>query len=173
MANHALVIGTSTYDPEAQASNLPFVKRDAIELARLLRHRYMGLFPEFNVTLIVDGSHWLIQQKLEDTLTNTKPDDLILVYFSGHGIRDEYGELHLLASNSKRKRTHTTTISIDTIKALMLRSNSRKQILILDACYSGAVGDDLLTKGNSNENTPFDEMRGEGNSYWPQLLACR
>lgn len=43
----------------------------------------------------------------------------------------------------------------------MGKSRSRRQVLILDTCFSGAVGSDLLSKGN-DEMQLLDELSGQG-----------
>jgi hypothetical protein len=160
MDKYALVIGTGKYDPAANAPDLPFAINDAQAIATLLRNQRIGKFPEFDVTLIKDGQQWLIARMLEELFANARRDDLVVVYFSCHGVKDDFGDLHLLTSSTKRQYMAATSLSIDFIKKLMERSKSHRQVLILDTCFSGAFGRDLLFKGS--EILPLDVLSGEG-----------
>jgi formylglycine-generating enzyme required for sulfatase activity len=63
---------------------------------------------------------------------------LLILYFSGHGVRDEYGSLYLAVKNTNRERLRSTAIKSDFIREAMDQSRSKRQILILDCCNSGA-----------------------------------
>lgn len=67
-----------------------------------------------------------------------KKDDLLLLYFSGHGILDEDGQLYLAVNNTEKELLSATAIPAFHIKNLMDRNLSNRQILILDCCHSGA-----------------------------------
>jgi hypothetical protein len=65
-------------------------------------------------------------------------DDLMLLYFSGHGVLDEQGKLYLAAEDTERSLLGGTGIEAAFITGEMDRSRSQKQVLILDCCHSGA-----------------------------------
>lgn len=68
-------------------------------------------------------------------------DDLVLLYFSGHGDLDVEDRLHLLFANSAPgPRLLTTALPASTIARCMEHSAARRQIVILDCCYAGAFG---------------------------------
>ncbi len=43
-----------------------------------------------------------VREKIDEFLDLKKPDDLLLLYFSGHGVRDEMGSLYLALKNTSR-----------------------------------------------------------------------
>ena len=63
---------------------------------------------------------------------------MLVLYFSGHGVRDEMGLLYLAVKNTIRSRLRSTAIRTDYIREAMDQSRSKRQILILDCCNSGA-----------------------------------
>jgi hypothetical protein len=67
-----------------------------------------------------------------------KPDDLLLLFFSGHGVRDERGLLYLAVQDTEHDLLNATAIPAAFITDEMDRSRSRRQVLILDCCHSGA-----------------------------------
>jgi hypothetical protein len=65
-------------------------------------------------------------------------DDLALLYFSGHGVRDAYGRLYLAVNSTHWDDLPSTAVEAGWLRERMNDSESRRQILILDCCHSGA-----------------------------------
>jgi uncharacterized caspase-like protein len=63
--------------------------------------------------------------------------DLLLFYFSGHGIA-EGGESYLLARDTRLSALKHTAVSMEDVRELMDLSPARAKVIILDACHSGA-----------------------------------
>src|SRR5208337_3129618 len=61
-----------------------------------------------------------------------------LLYFSGHGITDEDGLLYYAACNTNTKRLRSTAVAASFVNDSMTRCRSRRQVLLLDCCHSGA-----------------------------------
>jgi hypothetical protein len=79
-----------------------------------------------------------VQEAIDEFFDQRKPDDLLLFYFSGHGVRDEFGALYLAFRNTMRTRLRGTAIKSDYIREAMDQSRSKRQVVILDCCNSGA-----------------------------------
>ncbi len=71
-------------------------------------------------------------------MKNRNKDDLLLVYFSGHGILDEAGRLFLATVDTDKDLLSATALSTGFLKDELDRSRSKRQLLILDCCHSGA-----------------------------------
>ncbi len=67
-------------------------------------------------------------------------DDLLLLYFSGHGVRDEQGHLYLAVRDTERAVLAGTAIEASYVTTRMDRSASKRLVLVLDCCHSGAFG---------------------------------
>lgn len=131
----ALVIGNSEYTDSGLAQlNAP--GRDADEFARILNSEEYCRFDE--VKVLLNESDPIIREHIDELFNQKKPDDLLLLYFSGHGIRDEFGALYLAVKNTNRNRLRSTAIKSDFIREAMDQSRSMRQVLILDCCNSGA-----------------------------------
>ncbi|MFN7133914.1 MAG: caspase domain-containing protein, partial [Myxococcales bacterium] len=78
---------------------------------------------------------------------NTSADDTVVVYVSSHGTlaRDARGELrrYLVVRDSRLKDIPGTALAMDTLKAKFDGLRSRKKLLVLATCHSGA-GKSLL-----------------------------
>jgi uncharacterized caspase-like protein len=132
---YALIIGNTEYtDPGLAQLSAP--GKDAEDFARVLRDRDIGAFDEVNILL--NQSEPIIREAIDDFFNQKKPDDLLILYFSGHGVRDELGALYLAVKNTNRSKLRSTAVKSDYIREAMDQSRSKRQVLILDCCNSGA-----------------------------------
>jgi uncharacterized caspase-like protein len=84
----------------------------------------------------------------------------VVLYFSCHGIRDPAGILYFAASTTKANRLAATGISSAFVYDQVERCRSRRIILLLDCCYSGAY-----LKGHrprAGDRVTLDPMLGRG-----------
>jgi hypothetical protein len=86
-------------------------------------------------------------QELDSFFADRKKDDLLLLYFSGHGIKDEDGKLYFATPDTRHGKLRSTALRANDINDFMLRSRSRQQVLVLDCCYSGAFAKGMVAKG--------------------------
>lgn len=145
-SKHALVLANTDYTDSIFA-NLTAPFRDAEEFARVLKSPDICAFE--NVTTIINKPAHVVMEAIEDFFAHKKADDLLVLYFSGHGIRDDLGNLYLAVANTNHSRLHSTSINADFIRQEMDCSHSRKQILILDCCNSGAFMQGALKSTNT------------------------
>ena len=129
-----LVIATTTYqDPQLLQLRAPAT--DAIELARVLGDPRIG---GFEVSPVVDRSSHEMRLAIEEFLADRKPGDLVMVYISCHGVTDARRRLHFTATDTLKSRLAATGIDSAWVSDLMEQCRARRQILILDCCFSGA-----------------------------------
>ena len=131
----ALIIGNTEYsDPGLAQLTAP--GKDAEDFSRVLSNREICGFDE--VKLLRNQPEHVVRGAIDEFFDQKKPDDLLVLYFSGHGVRDELGSLYLAVKNTFRHRLRSTAIKSDYIREAMDQSRSRRQVLILDCCNSGA-----------------------------------
>lgn len=75
---------------------------------------------------------------MEGFFADRRREDLLLLYFSCHGVKDPDGRLYFAAANTKVKRLGATGVPAQFVNDQMGRSRSRRIVLLLDCCYSGA-----------------------------------
>jgi pSer/pThr/pTyr-binding forkhead associated (FHA) protein len=131
----ALVIGNSEYDDKSLA-RLATPSEDVNDLAAALRSPDIGSFDE--VTSLVNQPASTLRRSIAQLFAQKSPDDLLLLYFSGHGVLDDQGQLYLAVKDTERDLLSGTAIPAGFITLEMDRSRSRRQVLILDCCHSGA-----------------------------------
>jgi tetratricopeptide (TPR) repeat protein len=130
----ALVIATATYaDPGLRHLRSP--AQDAVELAQVLADADVG---GFTVTPVVDESAQNVRLAVEDFLADRGTEDLILMYLSCHGLLDRHRRLFFAARDTRKDRLGATGVEAAWILDQLEHCRARRQILVLDSCFSGA-----------------------------------
>jgi EAL domain-containing protein (putative c-di-GMP-specific phosphodiesterase class I) len=147
MLKTALLIGVTSSTLELPG--LESARKDVIALEEILNHRALGGFDQ--VKILIDPEVQKMQQEIELFFSDAQPDDLNLLYFSGHGIKDERGHLCFSALNSKTspkdgKLLKSTVLRSDFIHDAMYHCSAKQQVIILDCCFSGSF-DARVAKG--------------------------
>ncbi|MGY1496487.1 type VII secretion protein EccCb [Streptomyces sp. QTS52] len=144
----ALLVATDGYqDPGLNRLRAP--ARGAAELKALLRDPAIGRF-DF-VHELPNRPKEEIQTAVEEVLSNRDPDDLVLLYFACHGIRNDADRLFFATLGTQLKRPHTTAIPAAFLHQLLDECEARTKIVLLDCCYSG-----LFHRGSPMSPAPVD-----------------
>jgi uncharacterized caspase-like protein len=161
MKKHALLIGISKYQPGLNA--LPCAVRDIEAIAKVLQHPEMGSFDQIKTLANPDGPQ--MQEAIELLFSDLTKDDLTLLFFSGHGIKDNRGRLYF-ATPSTRKHSHgdlikATAVPASFVQDIMSQSRCKRQVVILDCCFSGAFAEGMTAKGDDGVDVQ-SQLGGEG-----------
>jgi hypothetical protein len=141
----ALLIGNSTYP--ADEHNLQTLRgpvKDIAVLNRALIDPDAGLFADVDVTLLPEATSTRAIRALGRFFGMADRDDVLLVYFSGHGKIDQNGRLHLCMQDTESTDLLSTAVSSARITEFADASHARNVVIVLDCCYAGAFrGADL------------------------------
>ncbi len=156
----ALIIANDEYEQEA-LRNLLAPGADAEALGRVLGDPQIG---DFAVQVVRNKPAHVIQGQIEDLFSESRPDDVLLVHFSGHGLKSESGELFFAASNTKPNRLGSTAVPADMVRRCMRDARSRSIVLLLDCCYGGAFPQGAIVRaaGDVNVLDSFPQGRSGG-----------
>ena len=133
----ALIIGNSQYE-DAGLARLAAPDVDVRALAEILETPGIGAFDEV-IPLLNEGLA-TVRKAIARFFDAKHRDDLLLLYFSGHGVRDEQGHLYLAVRDTERAVLAGTAIEASYVTTRMDRSASKRLVLVLDCCHSGAFG---------------------------------
>jgi len=131
----ALIIGNSRYD-DSSLGRLKAPELDVQELEGVLKAPDVGHFDE--VTTLLNEGCASVRKAIARFYDQRQRDDLLLLYFSGHGVKDEQGHLYLALRDTESGLLAGTAIETAFISGRMDRSFSKSQVLVLDCCHSGA-----------------------------------
>ena len=146
----ALIVATSAYEDPGLAQ-LVSPAQDAAALASVLADPAIG---GFAVSSILDAPSGEISQTIEDFAAERDRADLLLLYLSCHGLKDEQGRLYFAARNTRRDRLRSTAVPAGFVNDVLFSCRSRRKVLLLDCCYSGAFAKGLAVKADPSVHTP-------------------
>ncbi|MBD2728991.1 SUMF1/EgtB/PvdO family nonheme iron enzyme [Nostoc sp. FACHB-892] len=165
MTKFALLIGVSEYDyQDKDLKLLPAAVKDVDAMRRVLVNPEMGDFPESNITVLKNPQPQAVREAIFNLFFNRQKHDLLLFYFSGHGIKDEKGQLYLSTRETKKQNSKLVTPSA--VPASVLHENindsrSLQQVIILDCCFSGAITQGMTVKSDGTVNVQ-EQLGGKG-----------
>jgi hypothetical protein len=142
----ALIVANSQFQ-DSKLARLRAPGKDAEELRRVLGDPEIGAF---EVELLKDANETVIRRRIDDFFADREYDDLLLLHFSGHGVKDQHGHLHLAARDSELRRLSSTAVPAKFIRDCMDASASQRIVLILDCCYSGAFPVGAQARGGTD-----------------------
>ena len=141
----ALIIANSDFEDE-KLCRLKTPIRDAEALAAVLGDPEIG---DFDVTLLMDEPEPLVRRRIARLYHRRRRSDLLLLYYSGHGIRDEHGDLYLATRNTEMDLVGATALDAAYVRKQIDKSNSRRNVVVLDCCHSGAFAGGKSALGDS------------------------
>jgi uncharacterized caspase-like protein len=168
----ALLIGVSEFEEEDLPA-LPSALKDIQAMQAILQNPELGSFS--NVEILKNSTRQEMEEAIETLFANRKKDDLLLFYFSGHGITDEKGKLYLVTRQTKKDRgklRKSTAVAATVLHENMSSSSSKHQVLILDSCFSGAIAEGLTGKSDSRVDIQR-ELGGEGRAILTSSSAVQ
>ena len=133
----ALIVATASYDDQA-FRQLRAPARDAEDLAEVLADPEIG---GFTITRMIDQPEAQIRRGIAAFLDGRKRDDTVLVYLSCHGIQDSRGRLYFAATDTIKIRPQASAVKAAELLDELDECRARRQILILDCCFSGSFDD--------------------------------
>ncbi|GET37184.1 caspase, EACC1-associated type [Microseira wollei] len=151
MAKVALLIGVSEYEPGLNP--LPAAVKDVEAMKRVLAHPEMGGFAEADITVLKNPQRQEIEEAIYRLFADSQKDDLLLFYFSGHGVKDESGKLYLSTRITRKdngKLVKPSAVAASFLHESMNESKSQRQVVILDCCFSGAFAQGLTAKDDAS-----------------------
>jgi uncharacterized caspase-like protein len=149
VAKVALLIGVSEYREGLKPLSAP--PKDVAAMQEVLQNPEMGGFDE--VKPLINPNRSQMEEEIEIWLKDRPPDDLLLLFFSGHGIKDESRELYFATCNTRKDQRgeliKSTAVPASFVRSCLKICKSKRQVVILDCCFSGAFGD-LLAKDDGD-----------------------
>ncbi|WP_138468681.1 caspase family protein [Poseidonocella sp. HB161398] len=140
---HALLVAVASYP---KVSSLPTaVINDAREVSAVLASSaHCGYDPK-NVTTLLDSEATLeaIRRELGALANRAKPDDTVMIFFSGHGARlgnPNDPESALLPVDCDPGDVTATVLLETEFSSLLADIKVQRLVVFIDACHSGGAG---------------------------------
>ncbi|MEU4453520.1 caspase family protein [Nocardioides sp. NPDC023903] len=140
----ALVVANDTYQDQ-RLSRLRAPATDAEQLGGVLRNAEIG---GFDVEVSLNEPEHVVRRKVSSFFDDRGPDDLLLLHLSCHGVKDEDGRLYFATPDTEVDHLDATSLPADYVNRQMTKSRSRRIVLLLDCCYSGAFARGMMNRGD-------------------------
>ncbi|AFY45170.1 SUMF1/EgtB/PvdO family nonheme iron enzyme [Nostoc sp. PCC 7107] len=160
MAKVALLIGISEYEPGL--TPLPKAVNDVEAMQRVLENPEMGDFDD--VKTLKNPQRLEMEREIYNLYANREKEDLVLLYFSGHGVVVENGDFYFSTcetQKSQNKLLPYTALAATSVHRWMNESKSKRRVVILDCCFSGAFAKGLTAKDSGTIDLQ-QQLGGEG-----------
>ncbi|MCC8247493.1 caspase, EACC1-associated type [Saccharothrix luteola] len=160
MGRHALLVATGEYE-DVRLSRLRAPEQDVERLAAVLEDPDVGGFT--TVEVLRDRTDHEIRRAVEDLLAPREADDLVLLYFSCHGLTTAARRLYFAASNTVQDRPAGTAIPRSFLNEQLEDCRASGRVLLLDCCFSGAFVEGFKAGGTSVLDGA--DLDGSGSGY--------
>lgn len=136
---YAVLIGSSQFADDSGLVSLQCPVADVDGMNEILVAEELGGFSE--PVICKNLPHHEVELRIDEVFRRAGRNDLVLLYYSGHGCVDNVsGQLYLATANTRKSALIPTSLSVERIRSI-IRSHPRatKVVIILDCCYSGRV----------------------------------
>lgn len=155
---YALIIGISRYRNNGKGiQNLEYADVDARTLYDFLQQPSAGGFARENMLLLSNEEATLvgIRNALTTFVARASENDLLLIFFAGHGASDPFApqNLYVIAHDTSVDAMAQTALSMPDLRRYVEQNvKSRRMILLLDACHSAGLSTEV-TRNLANNLT--------------------
>ncbi|MEM6260399.1 MAG: SUMF1/EgtB/PvdO family nonheme iron enzyme [Planctomycetota bacterium] len=161
---YALVVGADDYADD-RISDLPACANDARGIYETLIDPAVGMFDPQHVTLLVgqDVTDDNVIDGLDRLGREAGPDDLVVVFFSGHGAVDPRGRSYWVMHDTRIDRLRATGLPENEITDLIADIRSSRVVTLIDACYSASTAQiDGQSKSLLDLGSLYPKFDGQG-----------
>lgn len=163
MNKAALLIGVSEYNSESGLKPLPSAAEDVQAMQRVLLQS--SEFSTEDITVLTNPQKHDVEEAIYKLFSARQKEDLLLFYFSGHGIKDETGRLYFSLPTTCKEQNGSlikyTAIPTTDLHESMNDSRSTCQVVVLDCCFSAAFAKGLTIKDDGRIDIPA-QLGGKG-----------
>lgn len=126
----AVVIGVSRYN---HMPVLNYCDDDAYRFYAFLKSPEGGALPDEQITLLIDedATRKNIIDQMQKTVLRADENDVVMVYFSGHGLQGSFVPIDYDGYNNK--------LSYDDFTHILDQSKAEYKMCFADACHSGSL----------------------------------
>jgi HEAT repeat protein len=147
--SRAILIGTTSYFGSGFSPLLPAAANSLVGMRQILTEPELCGWPEDRVRVIENKTRVELEMELRSLTSDC--DDVLLLYFVGHGVVLEDGELCWVLTDTALDNPDIAGLEYGRVRKALLRSRARLKIVILDCCYSGlAIENSLSVKENAD-----------------------
>ena len=143
--------------------NLQYPEKDAADIAKVFNAS--SIYKNVLVKSLTQDSVTVANVlALKKWLSSTQIDDKVIIFYAGHGVRDQNKDYYLGTRNMDFAHPEQNGLSYDQLESLMDGIPSRSKMIAIDACYAGEADKEDIEQQQSNYVTKENvRLRSGGN----------
>jgi len=164
-SSYLLAIGINKY--KNKRLNLNYARQDAEAFMGLVSQKSRSLFQNVHTVSFYDkqATRMNIMEALDAIAQKAGPEDVFTFYYAGHGSMVD-NVFYLIPTDNVRlyesERLNKEAISSKALQEKFAKIKALKQLVILDACQSGAATEMLAMRGAAEEKALAQLARSSG-----------
>jgi WD40 repeat protein len=134
-------IGASKYKNIPSLAN---TDNDIREFINLYKTKKKDLFSHIYIDTLMNQD--VIRDSIiskKTWLHNTKVDDIVIIYYSGHGKIDKNKDYYLYTYDIAPKEISTNCIKYEDVESLLDAIPARRKVFLVNACHSGEYDENM------------------------------
>lgn len=145
----AVIVGVATYN---HMPVLRYTDDDAYRIHSFLKSPEGGALPDEQIRILIDEEATLenIKLAMKDVFGQAGPNDMVMIYFSGHGLKGAFLPIDFDGYNNK--------LYHDEVAQLLKDSPAKYKLCIADACHSGSLLAMRSASAQSILTTYYDKL---------------
>ena len=146
----ALLIGVGDYGVGLSSLHCPL--NGVAALSAVLDCPEIGGFDE--VITLINPHVGDMRSRISEVFANLTKKDLVLFYFTGHGLKDMTGDFYLTTTQtelfSNGRPNAGTAVEAHFLKRELSNCMAARKVVILDCCFGAAFADGFLTMSDDS-----------------------
>jgi len=140
----AVIVGIAAYN---SMPTLRYTDDDAYRFYSFLKSPEGGALKDEHIRILIDeeATKKKIITSMNEVFSQAGPDDLVIMYFSGHGLKGSFLPIDYDGHNNKLFHSE--------IRDILERSRAKLKLCLADACHSGS----LLTLRSGGEGNQLED----------------
>jgi hypothetical protein len=140
---HTLAIGVGKY-AKKNITELKYADKDAIDFANTIKGISTNQYREIKDPIVMtneQADYLSIKKALGNIVKNAKQEDVVILFFSGHGEQD-MGNTYYLSHDANTNDLYSSALDFEELnKAVNLLKGDKlcKVLLFMDCCHAGAM----------------------------------
>jgi len=137
----AVIVGVSAYS-DTTIPQLRYAHRDARAFADFLKSPNGGAFNDDHILVLLNeqATRKSFTEALFLFLAKTKREDLVMIFFSGHGSSLSRDQSYFLMSDTRLRDLEKTAVAMKEIQNAVTKIIPAERVIVFsDACFSGNV----------------------------------
>lgn len=128
-------MGVSHFPESPGLADLPAVKENVAGLWRRLTHSGTGVLAPEHCEVADPAASTDLGRAIGRAADEAT--DLLLIYYAGHGLVDDWGRLYLATHATQSQAPKCSALDVGLLREDLGGSGAAARVLILDCCFSG------------------------------------